>query len=291
MLARTNAQLPPDRRARSAPCGVSVRHVRPRRRVAAPAGGRPGVPLGDGPQLRTWAQDALETDDPEQPSPDDLTREQQVARAVLDFLRARAGRRRSRRSARGSTPPTRSAQSTQGVELLTFHGAKGREWHTVLLVGCETSLVPHRSATTNAARAEEARLLYVAITRATDELVVNWARRRGGYQRRLTPLLDEFRQRRPRSASRRPTELVAVRRTERDLALDRLIVLAGRHREGGRHPAPGGLPRHRAIDDRRPPTDQTRQTLDALTGLGVLTSRRLFPGIAAGAWLLLAVNS
>ena len=62
--------------------------------------------------------------------------------------------------------------------MLTFHGAKGREWHTVLLVGCETSLVPHRSATTNAARAEEARLLYVAVTRATDELIVNWARRR-----------------------------------------------------------------------------------------------------------------
>ena len=139
--------------------------------------------------MRTWAHDALETDGGAVESDDQPERE--VARAVLDFLRANPlGDGPAFRAWVDATDPF--GESTHGVELLTFHGAKGREWHTVLLVGCETSLVPHRSATTNAARAEEARLLYVAVTRATDELIVNWAQRRGGYQRRLTPLLDGF---------------------------------------------------------------------------------------------------
>ena len=50
-----------------------------------------------------------------------------------------------------------------GVELLTFHGAKGREWRTVVVTGVETGSVPHRSATTAAAKAEEVRLLHVAV--------------------------------------------------------------------------------------------------------------------------------
>ena len=55
--------------------------------------------------------------------------------------------------------------------------------------GVETGLVPHRTATTNAARDEEARLLHVAVTRAADRLVLTWAARRGGYQRRPSPLI------------------------------------------------------------------------------------------------------
>ena len=55
------------------------------------------------------------------------------------------------------------AGSSTGVELLTFHAAKGREWHTVVVTGVETGLVPHRSATTVDAKAEEARLLHVAM--------------------------------------------------------------------------------------------------------------------------------
>ncbi len=76
-----------------------------------------------------------------------------------------------------------------GVELLTFHAAKGREWHTVVVTGVETGLVPHRSATTVEARAEEARLLHVAMTRASDELVVTRAERRRGYARQASPFI------------------------------------------------------------------------------------------------------
>ena len=33
---------------------------------------------------------------------------------------------------------------TGGVELLSFHASKGREWHTVFVTGVESSLVPHQ---------------------------------------------------------------------------------------------------------------------------------------------------
>jgi DNA helicase-2/ATP-dependent DNA helicase PcrA len=64
------------------------------------------------------------------------------------------------------------------VSLLTFHAAKGREWGAVVVSGVEHGLVPHASAVTPVQREEEARLLYVAVTRAADELVVTWAERR-----------------------------------------------------------------------------------------------------------------
>jgi DNA helicase-2/ATP-dependent DNA helicase PcrA len=66
------------------------------------------------------------------------------------------------------------------VSLLTFHAAKGREWDAVVVTGVEHGLVPHGSAVTPGQREEEARLLYVAVTRAADELVVTWAERRDG---------------------------------------------------------------------------------------------------------------
>ena len=84
----------------------------------------------------------------------------------------------------------RRAGSDNGVELLTFHAAKGREWHTVVVTGVETGLVPHRSATTVDAKAEEARLLHVAMTRASDRLMlITYAERRRGYARKPSPLI------------------------------------------------------------------------------------------------------
>jgi DNA helicase II / ATP-dependent DNA helicase PcrA len=64
------------------------------------------------------------------------------------------------------------------VELLTFHRSKGLEFHTVFVTGLERGLVPISHADTPLERAEERRLLYVALTRAEEGLHLSWSRRR-----------------------------------------------------------------------------------------------------------------
>ena len=86
------------------------------------------------------------------------------------------------------------ATSGQAVELATFHAAKGLEWPVVFVVGLEKGLLPIGHATTPEARAEERRLLYVAVTRAERELHCSWAERRtfaaGTMARSPSPWLD-----------------------------------------------------------------------------------------------------
>jgi DNA helicase-2/ATP-dependent DNA helicase PcrA len=93
---------------------------------------------------------------------------------------------------------TFSAEGAEGwgdaVTLATFHAAKGLEWPIVHLAGLEDGFVPLAHARTAAERAEEARLLYVAMTRAEDELRCSWAAQRTfgdrTSERRLTPWLE-----------------------------------------------------------------------------------------------------
>jgi DNA helicase-2/ATP-dependent DNA helicase PcrA len=65
-----------------------------------------------------------------------------------------------------------------GVELSTFHRAKGLEWPVVFVTGLERGLVPINSATAPDEVEEERRLLHVACSRAGDELYCSWARAR-----------------------------------------------------------------------------------------------------------------
>ena len=64
------------------------------------------------------------------------------------------------------------------VDVLTFHAAKGLEWHVVHLAGIESGYVPISQANGPAALSEERRLLHVAITRARDKVLINWAAKR-----------------------------------------------------------------------------------------------------------------
>ncbi len=67
------------------------------------------------------------------------------------------------------------SSSADLVNLATFHGAKGLQWFHVHLVQVGDGMVPHRLARSPENLAEERRLLYVAMTRATDSLTLSWS--------------------------------------------------------------------------------------------------------------------
>jgi mRNA-degrading endonuclease RelE of RelBE toxin-antitoxin system len=74
---------------------------------------------------------------------------------------------------------------TAGVHVGTMHRAKGLEFKAVLVLDCGDGVVPSPAAARGdddpqdreAREARERRLLYVAMTRARDELVVSWSGR------------------------------------------------------------------------------------------------------------------
>ncbi|HEX7497274.1 MAG TPA: ATP-dependent DNA helicase UvrD2 [Candidatus Limnocylindrales bacterium] len=71
-----------------------------------------------------------------------------------------------------------SDASTEGVNLLTYHRAKGLEWEAVYLPSLDEGVLPIRQAKDADAVAEERRLLYVGITRAKRFLALSSSSRR-----------------------------------------------------------------------------------------------------------------
>ena len=68
------------------------------------------------------------------------------------------------------------------VTLMTLHMAKGLEFPVVFLAGLEEGIFPHNRALIDPADIEEERrLAYVGMTRAIDELVLTYAKRRNTY--------------------------------------------------------------------------------------------------------------
>jgi DNA helicase II / ATP-dependent DNA helicase PcrA len=71
------------------------------------------------------------------------------------------------------------SRSDEGlVTLMTLHNAKGLEYPTVFIAGCEDGVFPHSRAIEEGALEEERRLFYVGITRAMRQLYLTHARRR-----------------------------------------------------------------------------------------------------------------
>ena len=190
VLARTHDQVLSLERGLAA-SGVPV-HVRRQRSVMGdPVVRRVVARLGrdDRPLLRALG-DAVD-DEPDRPDLDGLVA---AAEAQVDTDPATTGRDFAAWAYAELTDD--DTARVDAVTLSTIHAAKGLEWPVVHIVGCEDGSIPHVSARRRAARDEEARLLYVAITRAALEVQLHWARTRTirgiRRDRQRSPFLDGF---------------------------------------------------------------------------------------------------
>jgi len=68
-----------------------------------------------------------------------------------------------------------------GVNLMTFHSAKGLEFTVCFLVGLEDHILPHEKSLSAGTLEEERRLMYVAMTRAKKHLILSMSRQRKRY--------------------------------------------------------------------------------------------------------------
>jgi DNA helicase-2/ATP-dependent DNA helicase PcrA len=78
------------------------------------------------------------------------------------------------------------------VTLMTLHNAKGLEYDTVFIVGCEEGSFPHMRALEEGGEEEERRLCYVGITRAERRLYMTWTRERRLFGRAERNLPSRF---------------------------------------------------------------------------------------------------
>jgi DNA helicase II / ATP-dependent DNA helicase PcrA len=78
------------------------------------------------------------------------------------------------------------------ITLMTLHNAKGLEYDTVFVVGCEDGAFPHMRALEEGGEEEERRLCYVGITRARRRLYMTWTRERRLFGRAERNLPSRF---------------------------------------------------------------------------------------------------
>jgi len=237
--------------------------------------------------LRSWAHDVLDGDDspqvPREETASGTVSAQQVAAAALEHLREQPDGNGTTFASWMSTTDPFGIQQRGGVEVLTFHAAKGREWEQVWIAAVETGSVPHRSATTREESLEEARLLYVAVTRATTECNMSFAERRGGYRRSISPFVADLDLSAPSVSGPSAKLSQAMSHASTSMSKDSLERLRTWRENTARRS--GILPEElcsdrllRQIAEQQP---TSAQQLDELTRWGQLTSGRLFPDLHA----------
>jgi superfamily I DNA/RNA helicase len=78
------------------------------------------------------------------------------------------------------------------VTLMTLHNAKGLEYATVFIIGCEEGVFPHSRALDEGGLEEERRLCYVGITRAQRDLYLTWSQTRSVFGARAYGIPSRF---------------------------------------------------------------------------------------------------
>lgn len=74
----------------------------------------------------------------------------------------------------------RNQYNPNAVSLLTMHGAKGLEFHSVFLIETNEDVCPYKKAEVVEDMEEERRMFYVAMTRAKKRLVISYVKERNG---------------------------------------------------------------------------------------------------------------
>lgn len=76
---------------------------------------------------------------------------------------------------RGAKEPLKDS-----VSLMTMHGSKGLEFHTVFISGANEGVTPYKKAKLEEELEEERRLFYVAMTRAKKRLIISYVKTKNG---------------------------------------------------------------------------------------------------------------
>ncbi len=231
----------------------------------------------DAQALRAWAVDLAWPEDA-----DDSTERERSLRALEAVRSFRdVGGGSGRAFAAWASLHDIDDDPDDAVELVTMHAAKGREWPVVIVAGVDSSGFPvPGGAGRLAARTEEARLLYVSLTRAIDRLGVTWAKQRGTQRCDRSPLLEGLEHDRTSvdvsSPPVRPTRHRIGRRIEADPVLARLRTWRASTAKVA------GVPPAFLLDDatlarvaRALPEDL--DALAAIEGVGTMLARRFGP--------------
>jgi DNA helicase-2/ATP-dependent DNA helicase PcrA len=134
----------------------------------------------------------------------------------------------------------------RGIQILTYHRSKGKEFDAVFLPRLEERELPFALAKSPDEQAEERRLFYVGITRARRHLFLSWAATRDdGPRRRLapSPFLDEIKP----PASTVPRPATPVRAGGSGASSPLLVALKEWRREEAKE---RGLPAYVIFHDR-----------------------------------------
>ena len=83
-------------------------------------------------------------------------------------------------------------KAEQGIRLLTMHGAKGLEFYAVFLPDMNQGIMPAKKVIREKDFEEERRVLYVAMTRAKEELHLSGVMEQLGTPMELSMFLDEI---------------------------------------------------------------------------------------------------
>ncbi len=85
-----------------------------------------------------------------------------------------------------------SELSGEGIHIMTMHGAKGLEFQSVWIPDLSEGICPHEKAASADAVEEERRLLYVAVTRARDDLFLSRTKKVEGLARKASRFIADL---------------------------------------------------------------------------------------------------